>query len=102
MLCDIFAALRFNPQKYTKDVLKSLKSDKEKGMFEDPKAKLSRASYANSDIDLLICETMSITALTFKRCTNGGGLTLYGSFGVDYYYSALGKYLICILYHGHT
>ena len=98
MLCDIiFAVLRFNPQQYTKDVLKSLKSDKEKGMFENnPKAKLSRASYANSDIDLLLCKTLNITALTFKRCTNGGGLTLFGSFGIDYFYSALGMCLLIL------
>ena len=51
-------------------ILRSLAKDKKNGLFEDAdgEALLSRESYANSEIDILLSISYKIPVLVFREC----------------------------------
>ena len=76
------------PQEETPGILDSLLDDQELGRL-DPElnrnATLSRKSYANSDIDVLISIAYNIPVMVFGECSNGAGLALAFHYGLQYY-----------------
>lgn len=75
-------------------ILRSLAKDKKNGLFEDAdgEALLSRESYANSDIDILLSISYKIPVLVFRECSNGGGFALTFRFGLEHF--ATRKYML--------
>jgi hypothetical protein len=66
-------------------VLRALKDEHARGTIGNAEARLPRACYGTADVDVLLSGLYKVPVLTFKHCSNGGGVALYSWCGLQYY-----------------
>jgi hypothetical protein len=69
-------------------LIESLARDKDNGLFGKPQARLSRDSYGNADVDLILSKELELAVLVFMPCSNGGGLVLLSYYGLEHYFKS--------------